>query len=220
MTGLAALRIGAGLVSVSSSGQMRSSELMTETPPSIEKKTVVAIGPGLGSDSAAQQQVREWFAECSLPMVIDADGLNALASGTDWPKPAAARVFTPHPGEMARLIGSTVKEVQSDRLNISRKFASDRGVILVLKGNRTVIALPDGRSWVNPTGTPAMATGGTGDVLTGLIAGLIAQHPERIDLCVVAAVWLHGRCGELCGGPLIATDLLTKLREAIGELSD
>jgi len=220
MTGLAALRVGAGLVTVSSSGQMRAPELMTETPPSIDKKTVVAMGPGLGSDSAVQQQVREWFAECPLPMVVDADGLNALASGNEWLKPAGARVFTPHPGEIARLVGSTVKDVQADRLNIVRRFAADRGVILVLKGNRTVIATPDGRAWINPTGTPAMATAGTGDVLTGLIAGLIAQHPDRIELCVVAAVWLHGRCGELCGRLLIATDLLTKLREAIGEFSE
>ena len=217
MTGLAALRIGAGLVTVSSRGQMRTPELMTETPPSFDRKTVVALGPGIGTDSVIQENVRAWFRDCPLPMVVDADGLNALAAGPAWDRPGSMRVLTPHPGEMARLTGTTVQQVQADRLAIARHFASERGVVLVLKGNRTVIAFPDGRAWINPTGSPAMATAGTGDVLTGLVAGLIAQHPDDIALCVVAAVWLHGRCGELCGGPLIATDLLNHLREAIGE---
>ncbi len=218
MTGLAALRIGAGLVTVSSSGEMRTPELMTETPPSFERKSVVALGPGIGSNPVTQEQVRTWFADCRLPMVVDADGLNALAASAVWPKAGAVRVLTPHPGEMSRLTGKSIDEVQSDRLGLARRFASERGVILVLKGNRTVIAMPDGSAWINPTGAPSMATAGTGDVLTGLITGLIAQHPDQVDLCVVAAVWLHGRCGELCAAPLIATDLLTKLREAIGEL--
>jgi NAD(P)H-hydrate epimerase len=218
MTGLAALRVGAGLVTVSSHGELRTPELMTESPPTFERKTVIALGPGIGTSPAIQQQVRTWFAECVLPMVVDADGLNALATAPEWQKPAAVRVLTPHPGEMSRLAGKSVEEVQADRLGLAHRFAAERGVILVLKGNRTVIALPDGRTWINSSGTPAMATAGTGDVLTGLITGLIAQHPDDIERCVVAAVWLHGRCGELCQAPLIATDLLTKLPEAIREL--
>ncbi len=218
MTGLAALRIGAGLVTVSSSAPPRTPELMTEAQPSFERKTVVALGPGIGADAAIQQRVRAWFAECMLPMVVDADGLNALSAANSMAKAAAPRVLTPHPGEMARLTGKSVAAVQQDRLGMARKFAADHGVTLVLKGNRTVVAFSDGRAWINPTGTPAMATAGTGDILTGIIAGLLAQHPDQPDAAVLAAVWLHGRCGELCAAPLISTDLLIKLAEAIGEL--
>jgi NAD(P)H-hydrate epimerase len=126
--------------------------------------------------------------------------------------------LTPHPGEMARLLGRPVK----DRLADARSFAKERNMCLVLKGHRTLIALPDGRVWVNPTGSPAMATGGTGDVLTGLTAGLVAQFPNDIPTAVRAAVWLHGRAGqigavELTEQCLIATDLLHYLPRAIRE---
>ncbi|MEO8026515.1 MAG: NAD(P)H-hydrate dehydratase [Bryobacteraceae bacterium] len=218
MSGLAALRIGAGLVTVSSSGQLRTPELMTESPPSFERKTVAAVGPGLGQDPTVQREIRDWFGACPLPMVVDADGLNALAASNEWSPHAALRVLTPHPGEMSRLTGKAIPEVQADRLATARDFATDRDVVLVLKGHRTVIAFPDGSTWINPTGTPALATAGTGDILTGMIAGLLAQFPADPRLAVRAAVFLHGRCGELCAHPLIATDLLTKLPEAIREI--
>ena len=128
-------------------------------------------------------------------------------------------MITPHRGEMARLVGSSVAAVQRDRLNVARTFARNHGVIVVLKGHRTVIAEPDGSIWVNTSGNPGMATGGTGDILTGMVAGLIAQNPERIMEAVIAAVHLHGLAGDVAcetigEQSLVATDLLTALPEA------
>jgi hydroxyethylthiazole kinase-like uncharacterized protein yjeF len=156
-------------------------------------------------------------------MVVDADGLNAIAGHPAlyrWP-----RIFTPHPGEMSRLNGRTIAEVQADRIGTARAFAAQRDAYVVLKGNRSVIAAPDGRVWINPTGSPAMATGGTGDVLTGLIAGLVAQFPDQIEAALLAAVYLHGRSGELGAAKLgekslIATDLFQFLPEAMREIAD
>jgi NAD(P)H-hydrate epimerase len=151
-------------------------------------------------------------------MVIDADGLNSIA-GFEW-RPEALRVLTPHPGEMARLSGKTTAEVQQNRLETARAYAEAHDCILVLKGHRTVIAMRDGRAWINPTGSPAMATGGTGDILTGLIAGLLAQFPDDPEAAVLAGVYLHGSCGAIGAAdvgekPLLATGLLTYLPEAI-----
>jgi ADP-dependent NAD(P)H-hydrate dehydratase / NAD(P)H-hydrate epimerase len=153
--------------------------------------------------------------------VIDADGLNALA-GDEWSAGGHPRVLTPHPGEMSRLVRATVEEVQADRVGVARRFAMERAVTLVLKGHRTLIAFPDGRVWINPTGTPALATGGTGDILTGFVAGLAAQFPRDADLAVAAAVYLHGLAGELGAAeigekPLVATDLLRYLPRALEE---
>jgi NAD(P)H-hydrate epimerase len=121
---------------------------------------------------------------------------------------------------MSRLCGTSTAAVQSDRLQAAQRYASQQGVNLVLKGERTLLAFRDGETWINPTGTPAMATGGTGDILTGLIAGLVAQHPNELRLATAAAVWLHGRAGELGAAvlgeqALIATDLLRYLPEAM-----
>jgi NAD(P)H-hydrate epimerase len=126
---------------------------------------------------------------------------------------------------MARLSGNTVPEVQADRIGVARSFAQERGAYLVLKGNSSIIAAPDGRVWINPTGSPAMATGGTGDVLTGLIAGLLAQFPEQLEAALLAAVYLHGRAGELGAVKLgekcfIATDLFQFLPEAMREVAN
>ena len=135
------------------------------------------------------------------------------------------RVLTPHPGEMARLLKRTIAEVQADRIGLARGFAVERKVWIVLKGTRTVIAAPDGRVWINPTGSPALATGGTGDVLTGIIAGLLAQFPAQTEACVLAGVYLHGRAGELGAAqigeqPFVATDIFRYLPEAIREVAD
>jgi NAD(P)H-hydrate epimerase len=126
---------------------------------------------------------------------------------------------------MARLTGKTASEVQQDRVGTARSFAMERHVTLVLKGQRTVIAFPDGRVWINPTGTPAMGTGGSGDVLTGLIAGFLAQFPKQPDEAVAAAVYLHGLAGELGAEAegekcLIATDILQYLPDAMEECAD
>ena len=237
MAGIGALRAGAGLVTVASTEAALGSiaahapEIMTELlafdDPArariLERKNVVAIGPGLGQDPQTVQFVRGMVEQTPLPMVVDADGLNALAGHPTryrWP-----RIFTPHPGEMSRLNGRTIAEIQADRIGTARAFATERDVYLVLKGNRSVAAAPDGRVWINPTGSPAMATGGTGDVLTGLIAGLVAQFPDQIDTALLAAVYLHGRCGELGAAKLgekslIATDLFEYLPEAMREVAD
>jgi NAD(P)H-hydrate epimerase len=244
MTGLAALRAGAGLVTVASTPPAlpliaaHAPELMTEPLAETEsggiagdayarfeqlldRKNVVAAGPGIGLDPGTVSFLRRMYGELPLPAVIDADGLNALAGSE--PRSSALRLLTPHPGELARLCGCSIHEVQANRLEIARRYSVERGVTLVLKGQRTILAFPDGRLWVNPTGTPAMATAGSGDILTGLISGLLAQHPADAELALAAAVWLHGRAGELGASELgeqclIATDLLRFLPEAIREL--
>jgi NAD(P)H-hydrate epimerase len=233
MTGMAALRAGAGLVTVASAESAipviaaHAAELMTEAldPARIDdlarNKSLVAIGPGLGTDPATAAFVRDIVGRMEQPMVIDADGLNALAAG-EWLPGGRRRVLTPHPGEMGRLVGSSVAEVQADRVGVARRFAMERKVTLVLKGHRTLIAFSDGRVWINPTGSPAMSTGGTGDILTGMVAGLMAQFPDDSDRAVAAAVYLHGLAGELGAAalgekPLIATDLLRYLPQALEE---
>ena len=225
MSGLAALRSGAGLVTVASAASAipviasHAPELMTETLPETgdlaalaHGKDVLAVGPGLGTASRTVEMIRRIARELPQPMVIDADGLNALA-GTGYNAEGRVRILTPHPGEMSRLVGQSTAAVQADRVGTARNFARERGVILVLKGQRTLIAFPDGRVWINPTGTPALATGGTGDILTGTIAGLVAQFPNDIERAVAGAVYIHGLAGELGAASLgekclIATDLL------------
>jgi NAD(P)H-hydrate epimerase len=128
-------------------------------------------------------------------------------------------VLTPHPGEMARLAGISTTAVQAHRLNVARNFAREHGVVLVLKGNLTVTAVPDGTAWVNTTGNPGMATGGTGDILTGMTAGILAQMPNDAARAAVTAVYLHGLAGDVAAvamgeHSLVATDLLTELPEA------
>jgi NAD(P)H-hydrate epimerase len=233
MCGMAALRAGAGLVTVASEESAipviagHAAELMTEALSSarlaeiVKKKDVIAIGPGLGEAAETVALVRRAFVEFAQPMVVDADALNALA-GTEWTGAGKLRVLTPHPGEMARLCGKTTAEISADRLGAARGLATGRQVVVVLKGEGTLIAFPDGRVWINPTGTPAMGTGGTGDILTGLIAGLLGQFPKNPDQAVAAAVYLHGLAGELGAAVLtekclVATDLLRYLPAALEE---
>ena len=218
----AALRIGAGLVTCAIPTSLQPvvagaiPELMTEPldenaagaiseraldePESsalLQRKNVVAIGPGLGRDAETVRAVRRFVERCPLPLVLDADALNAfegeskLLDGSKRPL-----VLTPHPGEMARLIGKTVKEIEANRIEVARKFAREHNIILVLKGWRTLIADQNGNVWVNTTGNPGMAKGGSGDALTGIIAGLIAQHSDRIVDAVRAGVYLHGLAAE------------------------
>jgi len=246
MAGMAALRAGAGLATVASAESAlpviasQAPELMTEPLPETgagsisteafdsgriasiaNGKSVLAIGPGAGRDAETVAFIRRLVERFDQPMVIDADGLNALA-GWDFPR-GPSRVLTPHPGEMSRLTSLPTSEIMADRVGVARRFATEKQVLLVLKGQRTLIATPDGRVWINPTGSPAMATGGSGDILTGLIAGLIAQAPDEVERAVLAAVWLHGRAGELGAEDLgeqslVATDLLAYLPAAIEEL--
>jgi len=159
-------------------------------------KRCLALGPGIGTEPETVRLVHRLVQSSRVPMVIDADGLNAIAGYTQLLKETDAPiVLTPHPGEMARLLDTTPKEIQNDRIGAARGFASDFGVHVVLKGARTVIAHPDGTVHVNPTGNPGMATGGMGDVLTGVIAGLITQgYPPGSAACT--GVYLHGAAAD------------------------
>jgi NAD(P)H-hydrate epimerase len=183
-------------------------------------RTTIAIGPGISRNSETAAFVRTIVTRGDKSLVVDADGLNAF-EGTASKLNGRGRsvVITPHPGEMARLTGLTIAEVQTNRLEVARKFARAHEVIVVLKGHRTLIAAPDGTVWVNPTGNPGMATGGTGDILTGMVAGLIAQHPQNALEATVLAVYLHGLAGDLAAesvgeNSLVATDLVRFLPPA------
>jgi NAD(P)H-hydrate epimerase len=181
------------------------------------------VGPGLGTHPDTVQFVHRLVEELHLPMVIDADALNALPR-RDL-RGGAPRILTPHPGEMGRLAMCSVEDVQADRVETARNFARERGVCLVLKGHRTVIAFADGRAFVNPTNSAALATAGTGDILTGMIAGLLAQFPDELEAVVPAAVYLHGRAGQLGAAaigekPFIASDVLAYLPDAMREVAE
>jgi NAD(P)H-hydrate epimerase len=180
----------------------------------VQGKTVLAVGPGISRNPETAKLVRSLVSKCEIPVVLDADGLNAFEGHAgELNRKGRSLVITPHPGEMARLAGSSVAGVQRDRSNVARTFARAHGVIVVLKGHRTVIAEPDGLMWVSTAGNPGMATGGTGDILTGMVAGLIAQNPERI-MEAGFAVHFTG-CGDVACETtrtfLIATDLLASL---------
>lgn len=249
MAALAALRAGAGLVTAAVPAPAMplvaavAPELMTwplETAPHggithanlapqrmdqlLAGKTVLAVGPGMGQAQETSSFLSGLLSATRLPAVIDADGLNILAAKPVLlSKLAKSRtlVLTPHPGEMARLVGKSTAEVQANRLEAARRLAAELGAIVVLKGARTVVAHPGGRAAVNTTGNPAMAKGGSGDVLCGLIAGLLAQHPDEPGRAVEAAVYLHGRAADLCLNArsadehtLLATETLRQLGRA------
>jgi hydroxyethylthiazole kinase-like uncharacterized protein yjeF len=243
MAGMAILRSGAGLSTVAVPKSILSTvagfhpELMTEPLAETkagsislrallslgklaEGKSVLAIGPGISRIPETSKLVRALVKKQDLPIVLDADGLNAFTGcAAELKGKGRSLVITPHPGEMARLLGSTVAAVQRDRINVARKFARDHQVIVVLKGHRTLIADPGGEIWVNTTGNPGMATGGTGDILTGMVAGLVAQNSKRVLEAVIAAVHLHGLAGDVAAEQLgehslVATDLLRALPEA------
>jgi ADP-dependent NAD(P)H-hydrate dehydratase / NAD(P)H-hydrate epimerase len=187
------------------------------------------VGPGIGAHPETAEFVRAIVNKYSLPLVLDADGLNAFAGFMDFfrqdLRPGGATVFTPHPGEMARLAGKTTAEIQAQRVAVAREFSHQFGVTLVLKGFQTLTTSPHGQVWVNPTGNPGMATGGTGDVLTGLVAGLLAQFPTHpVGEVATAAVYLHGLAGDLAAAELgqpsmLAGDLLEKIPQAYKELT-
>jgi NAD(P)H-hydrate epimerase len=187
-------------------------------------KTVLAIGPGLGQGPETIKFITGLLSSSELPAVLDADALNILAAKPVLLAKLARHgertlVLTPHPGEMARLAGTTIAEIQANRLEAARSFAVKVGVTLVLKGARTLIAHPDGRVAVNTTGNPGMAKGGSGDLLTGMVAGLLAQYPNDSARAVEAAVHLHGLAADLAvtvqnEHTLLATDSLKHLSQA------
>ncbi len=243
MAGISALRAGAGLSTVATPESALPTvagfypEIMTEPLPETASgtisggamkpltevakgKTVLAIGPGISRVPVTSKFVRTLVRGSELPVVLDADGLNAFEGKTDELNgKGRVLVITPHPGEMARLAARSVADVQKDRLGIARQFARKHNLIVVLKGYRTLVVQPDGEAWVNTTGNPGMSTGGTGDILTGMVAGMIAQHPNQPMLAVCAAVHLHGLAGDAMldnvgEHSMIATDLLRGLPEA------
>jgi hydroxyethylthiazole kinase-like uncharacterized protein yjeF len=255
MAGISALRSGAGLCTVATPAGVQSlvssfaPELMTEGVAETEDgtislrafeygrmaeiakgKTVLAIGPGISRNDESAQFVRTLRRESKLPVVLDADGLNAFegraveldrVAGPDRNRPLL--VVTPHPGEMARLMSMSVAQVQADRIGVVRRFAKERQCIVVLKGHRTLVAEPGGKVWVNLTGNPGMATGGTGDVLTGMIAGFLAQFPKNTLHALLAAVYVHGLAGDLACGEhgemaMIAGDVIGKIGDAINSV--
>ena len=247
MAGTAAMRAGAGLVTVATAAGATAAivgdtpELMTQPvdeledgsmggdafdPAWLDRKTVVAVGPGLGTLDANQELVRRIVREVETPLVVDADGLTALAATPpeEWRPKSRLLVLTPHPGEMSRLTGLSTEDVQQRRLGLARSFARERGVYLVLKGFRTLIATPDGNVLVNPTGTPALAKGGSGDILTGMIAGFLAQFSDaEPEVVIGAAVYLHGLAAEVAveessEQTVAATDLLAYLPDAIARV--
>jgi len=243
----AALRAGAGLVTLGIPASLnpiletKLTEAMTELLPDdaamgcltgkalgrikqlLAGKTAFALGPGLSTHSAVQKLVVELIPEVSIPMIIDADGITALASLPEVLKKCKSTVIlTPHPGEMARLTGLTTQKVQEDRIGVAKHFASAYGCIVVLKGSKTVIATPEEEIFINPTGNPGMASGGTGDVLTGMIGGLAAQGLRPLE-AVKWAVFLHGLAGDRAAQavgevPLIASDIIDHIPDALSEV--
>ena len=227
LAGDAALRAGSGFVTLySPDADFRPAlpDLMLgdweRMATGLEGKSVVAIGPGLGADDELREMVDGLFRHWPAPMVFDADALNLLAPLREPQQSGRLRVLTPHPGEMRRLLGRDL----GDRLADARELASLASAVVVLKGRRTVIAWPDGEAWINPTGSPALAKAGSGDVLTGMLAAWLSQFPDREKWAVLAAVYCHGRCGELAATHLqercsLASELSQYLPEVLGELA-
>jgi NAD(P)H-hydrate epimerase len=240
-----ALRSGAGLVTVATPAGCQATvaamgaEYMTEAldetsngldPAGVDRllemaRDVVALGPGLGQAPSTARFIAALVDRATMPLVIDADGLNAFI---EYPDKLAGRegrdvIITPHPGEMARLVGMSTDEVQGSRLDIARNFAVAHHVYVVLKGHRTLIATPDERIFINPTGNPGMATGGTGDVLTGMIAAWLAQLLDAEAACKIA-VYLHGMAGDLAEADesevsMTSADLAAHIGDAVLELT-
>ncbi len=243
----AAVRVGAGLVtlgipeSLNPILEVKLTEAMTEPLPETKEKTLslsalnrirelmfrktaLSIGPGLSLNPQTTRLVQKVLRENNLPVVIDADGLTALTGKTEILKRSRAPIIlTPHPGEMARLLGVSIQEIQQNRMEVARKFAEDNKVILVLKGARSLVASPEGEVFVNPTGNPGMASGGMGDVLTGMIGGFLAQGMPALEATKLG-VFLHGLVGDFVAHKkgergLAATDLIVETPRVLNALA-
>ncbi len=246
LTGMGALRSGAGLVTIGTPASCLSivasmaPELMTEplaeaadgalVEAAVDRileldQDVIACGPGIGRSAGVAAMVRALLDRATVPLVLDADAISVLASDSSAIVGRDERevIITPHPGEMARLLGIDVNEVQANRLQIASDFATSRRVYVVLKGHRTVIATPEGHVFINPTGNPGMATAGSGDVLTGMIAAWLAQLLDAEAACRLA-VFLHGVAGDIAEAregqvAMTATDVLAHLGDALQQLT-
>ena len=247
MSSLAALRAGAGLVTAAvpesilnlvatiapelmlaplSQGPDGAPDLanLNQLDALTKKATIIAIGPGLSTRGDASEFARQVVARTTLPLVIDADALNAFDKDqVDQLNPTGEKprplTLTPHPGEFARLTGLTVPQVEADRLNLARDFAKKHQLNLVLKGWRTLVAHADGTVAVNTTGNPSLAKGGSGDILTGIVSAILAQFPDHVAEAVEAAVYLHGLAGDFAAHAMdehtvLATDTVAHLSDA------
>lgn len=252
----AALRAGAGLVTCATPEPVlpavagHTPEVMTEPLPATETgsialrslengrfdgilkgKRALAIGPGLSTHTETQEFVRKVLTKRDVPNILDADGLNAFVGlAHELRNEKAGLAITPHPGELARLLGCDTNRIQSNRIEIALKAAADWNAVVVLKGRQTVIATPNGHAYVNSTGNPGMGTGGTGDVLTGVLAGLVAQfghdvNAEGLAKIVAFGVYLHGLAGDIAyadsaEAPLMASDLVHAIPRAYRQFFD
>ncbi len=243
LVGLAAMRSGAGLTTIgvpkdlNSTLQKKISPVIMTLPlaqtkegtlstkayfqimPQLKKFQVIALGPGLSRNPNTQKLVLKITEHCTLPMVIDADALNAIASDTDiLQKNPAAKILTPHLGEMARLTGLAKLKIEKSRSEIAAKFAKKFKCTLILKGHQSIVASPNGKIYINKTGNAGMATAGSGDVLTGMIAAFLAQGIDAFTAAHLG-VYLHGLAGDLAAKEktkacLIATDIIEKIPAA------
>ncbi len=232
LASLGALRAGCGLVTAGLRVDLpfpeKPAEILVSLWPDLihqwDKFDCIVFGPGLSKMEDGESFLYDMLDKVKAPVLVDADGLNILAGNKKIFKSLKQPLLlTPHPGEMSRLTGLTVSEIQADRIGIARRFAAEWGVQVVLKGARTVIADPNGNIYLNPTGNPGMATGGTGDILAGIIGGLIAQG-LTIEAAVKAGTYLHGLAGDLAAAKngiigLIAGDLLKEIPAAIKKVS-
>ncbi|MGH7300038.1 MAG: NAD(P)H-hydrate dehydratase, partial [Candidatus Rokuibacteriota bacterium] len=248
LAGRAALRSGVGLCTIAAPASQQpivaaqAPEYMTEALPETAARSLalkgkervldlaqrmdaVAVGPGLSLDPETQDLARALILEVERPVVVDADALSALAGHLDLLRRAAGpRALTPHPGEMARMLGIGIDAVQADRLEITRAFGREHRAGLALKGAGTVIGGPDGHVAINPTGNPGMAKGGSGDVLTGIVGALLARGVEAVA-ALRAGCYLHGLAGDLAAGErgeiaMIAGDIIERLPAALRVLTD
>ncbi len=245
LAAMAALRSGAGLVTIATPGSCQpvvaslGTEYMTEWCEETSDATlafealdrilefdadVIALGPGIGRHPSTAALVHALVERTGVPLVLDADALNAVFGEPDRlvGRDGVAIIINPHPGEMARLTGLSIEDVQAQRLDVARDFATTHKVHVVLKGHRTIVATPDGQAFVNLTGNPGMATGGTGDVLTGMIAAWFGQLLDA-EAAAKLAVYLHGLAGDLAEADegevaMIATDIIERLGDAVLEL--
>jgi ADP-dependent NAD(P)H-hydrate dehydratase / NAD(P)H-hydrate epimerase len=190
----------------------------------LARKSALAIGPGLSVNADTTKLVQRLVRDAELPMVIDADGLNALAGKLEvFRKRRGPFILTPHPGEMARLAEVSPEDIQQNRMETARNFALDHGVILILKGARSIIASPGGDIFINPTGNPGMASGGMGDVLTGMVGGFLAQGLPPLEAAKLG-VYLHGLVGDWVAHKkgergIMATDLIEGAPHVLRALS-
>lgn len=249
LASLGALRVGTGLVTVGiPSGlnpvmEQKTTEVMTEPLPetdlgtfgrlsvkraleiAADRKTALSIGPGISTTDDAAEFLFEIVKSAAIPMVLDADALTLISKNpTVLKKAQVPLILTPHPGEMARLSGLSTGEVQAERIGVASEFSKRYGVNLILKGARSVISTPSGEISVNTTGNPGMASGGTGDVLTGVVGGLLAQGLQPADACKLGA-FAHGTAGDLVAGEigeagLTAGDLADALPEALSSIPE